>query len=369
VPEVSVLLPVHNGEPYLAAAIESILAQTFRNFELLVVDDGSTDGSASRVRAYTDSRIRLISQDRQLGLSAALNCGLQAATAPLVARQDADDVSRPDRLERQVAHLRRHPDLVLLGSRARAIDEDGRVLGRVDRPLDAESIAWFAHFDNPFIHTAVVMRRDVALACGGFDAGWDPFSQDYALWFQMLAHGRAENLADQLVDYRVRGSSIIGLVEGAQAGDYRDRFAQTVRSLVSRHQLATFRDALDLSESDAALMSGFVLGVRAADLPRVLELFAREIAWFTARYLQANPAPDFRATLARQYEALAYRVDPHSRAAACRVYAAAVAAHPRLVGSLSWSRAAALSVLGKSGYVRASSWLRRRQARSPCPQC
>src|SRR5215831_13027957 len=119
-PDVTVLLPVYNGEAYLPATIDSVLAQTYGRFELLIVDDGSTDRTTAIARAYDDPRVRVERFEANRGLSAALNRGLQVAAAPLIARQDADDVSRPDRLEAQVAFLRADDDVALLGSQARA---------------------------------------------------------------------------------------------------------------------------------------------------------------------------------------------------------------------------------------------------------
>src|ERR1044071_3222306 len=115
-PAVSVLMAVYNGERHLQAAIDSILAQTFTDFALVIVDDGSTDGSRAIVAGCDDPRIRLIALERNGGLSAALNAGLAAIESPLVARQDADDLSEPDRLARQMAVMRERPDLAILGS-------------------------------------------------------------------------------------------------------------------------------------------------------------------------------------------------------------------------------------------------------------
>src|SRR5262249_44337347 len=172
-PAVSVLMPVHNGETYLRPAIDSLLAQTFGDFELIVIDDGSTDRTPAIAREYRDPRVRVERFEKNCGLSAALNHGLQMIHAPLVARQDADDVSRPDRLEAQVAVLRSQPDVALVGSQARAIDGAGRTMRMVWRPAEDLSIRWYALLDNPFIHTSVMFRRGAAVACGGFNAAFD----------------------------------------------------------------------------------------------------------------------------------------------------------------------------------------------------
>src|SRR5258705_775698 len=113
-PQVSVLLPVWNGERHLAAAIESVLGQSFTDFELLIVDDGSTDGSAALIRRYGDERIRLFENEKNLGVTRSLNLGLAQARGRYVARMDADDLSAPERLARQVAFLDSHPEVALV---------------------------------------------------------------------------------------------------------------------------------------------------------------------------------------------------------------------------------------------------------------
>src|SRR5215471_12615570 len=271
-------MPVYNGERFVRPAIESILAQSFSDFEFLIVDDGSTDGTAGIVRGYGDSRIRLERFERNQGLSAALNFGIAHAAAPIIARQDADDRSHRERLAVQTALLKDQPDLVLAGSQARAIDEDSRVSGAVERPLEDLSIRWYALFDNPFIHSAVVFRRDAVQACGSFDARFDPFSQDYAMWWRLLQHGRVANLHDQLVDYRVNADSIIGRTAGA-AGEYAANFVRIARELISRHVLEAYGQR-GLQPDEAALVAGLVLGIDADALPRFLSIIDRMSSWF-----------------------------------------------------------------------------------------
>jgi glycosyltransferase involved in cell wall biosynthesis len=151
--EVSVLMAVHNGERHLRAAVDSILSQTYGNFEFLIIDDGSSDRTAEIVASYTDPRIRSVVMGRNVGLSAALNEGLRLARGRLIARQDADDLSEPRRLERQVSVMSSRSDLALLGSQGVALSEDGRPTGFVRRCTTPAAIRWCSVFDNPFIHT------------------------------------------------------------------------------------------------------------------------------------------------------------------------------------------------------------------------
>ena len=348
-------MPVFNGSSHVRAAIDSILAQTHHDFELLIIDDGSTDSTPQIIESYRDSRMRVVRFEHNRGLSAALNHGLEVASATLVARQDADDVSRPGRLEQQLACFRQDGRLVIAGSQARAIDERGHVTGRVRRPLEPATILWYALVDNPFIHTAVMFKRAVALECGGYDAAFDPYSQDYALWWKMIQRGPALNLPDTLVDYRVNAASIIGMTGGSGGAAYRARFEQIVTTLASRHALEMFGDRL--SADDARLLGGFVTGLDSSSLERFLAVFARMLAWYESAHPGITGRADFRATLARQYDAIAYRLRPPSRRLAARVYGSALRQHPALAGAFSWGRVAALITLGLHGRARlARAW-------------
>lgn len=209
---VSVILPVFNGEAHLREAVESILGQNFPNFELIVIDDGSTDGTASILREYSDDRIRVLRNDHNLGLTRSLNLALHEARSPLVARQDADDRSDPDRLRSQADFLARHEDVVLVGSRARSIDRRGRVRPAVDwiqctTPL---AIRWQLMFENPFIHSSAMFRTAVVRDLGGYDESFRT-NQDFELWSRVARVHKVTNIARPLVDLRgVRGSASRG---------------------------------------------------------------------------------------------------------------------------------------------------------------
>jgi glycosyltransferase involved in cell wall biosynthesis len=354
-PAVSVLMPVHNGETYLRPAIESLLAQTFADFELIVIDDGSTDGSTAIARGYRDRRVRVERLEKNGGLSAALNHGLQLVHAPLVARQDADDVSRPDRLAAQTAVLRARPDVALVGSQARAIDGAGRTMRMVRRPTEDLSIRWYALLDNPFIHTSVMFRRGAAVACGGFNAAFDPFSQDFALWWRIMQRHHVENIEEPLVDYRVNPASIMGRIDETEQTPHRAKFEGIARELVSTHLLEAF-GRRGLSTDEALLMSGFIIGIEAKAFPHFLAIFNRLLDWFEHEHPAARASRDFRRTLARQYDAIAYRVSPPTRAAALRTYGAALRRHPGLATLLPWANVAVMALLGRNGRVRLSRW-------------
>src|SRR5690606_1322307 len=156
---VSVVMAVHDGERYVREGIGSLLAQTFGDFELIVVDDGSTDRTAEVARSIADPRVRLVSNGRNLGLAASLNRGLELARGELVARRDVDDVSCPTRLELQIAFLDANPDVALVGSAYREVDAARRLVAEHVLPLEHADILWAMHFHSPFVHSAVMWRR------------------------------------------------------------------------------------------------------------------------------------------------------------------------------------------------------------------
>lgn len=204
-PRVTVLMAVHNGARHLREAIDSILVQTFRDFEFLIVDDGSTDESPSILASYVDPRIVIIRNATNVGLTKSLNIGLNAARGELVARQDADDVSYPERLAKQVAFLDAHPEIAVVGAQARIIDADGHELPTDERkPLAAEAIRFALLFSNPIVHTAATFRRKLV---DGYDERFVT-SQDVELWSRVAEQHPLANLPERLVDLRVHAQSV-----------------------------------------------------------------------------------------------------------------------------------------------------------------
>lgn len=205
-PALSVALSVYNGAPYLAAAIESILAQTFTDFEFLILDDGSSDASRAIAASYAarDTRIRVIARENR-GLIASLNQLVAEARAPLVARMDADDLCPPDRFARQLAFLAAHPDHGVVGADCRCIAADGSPLDdtrRAPRPLDHDQIAANLECGPTMLHNVVIYRRDLVLGVGGYRPAF-VHAEDYDLWLRLARVTRLANLPDKLVAYRV----------------------------------------------------------------------------------------------------------------------------------------------------------------------
>lgn len=185
-PTVSVLMSVYNGERCVPEAIESILHQTFPDFEFIVIDDGSTDSTWQVLTAYAaqDSRIMLVRNGRNVGLTRSLNRGLALAEGKYVARQDADDVSLPERLSCQIRFLEEHPEVGAVGSAVKLIDAKGRAYLDVYSPIDHETLCASLLFDNDLCHTTLVVRSRLLRTLGGYDPDL-PYAQDYDLWWRL----------------------------------------------------------------------------------------------------------------------------------------------------------------------------------------
>jgi hypothetical protein len=207
VPPLSVVMPARNVAPYVDAAVESILRQSFTDFELVIRDDGSTDGTRERLRIWAgrDPRIRLF-EGEQTGLAGSSNWIVQRARAPLVARMDGDDIARPDRLERQLAVLRRDHEVLMVGSLSDSIDASGDRIRAMDRWRIVRR-SWFA----PFQHTSVMFRRDAFDTIGGYH----PLSycEDWDFFLRMANEGRIAVIADALVSHRIIATSASGAPE------------------------------------------------------------------------------------------------------------------------------------------------------------
>lgn len=201
-PLVSVLMPIYNGAADLGKALDSVLSQTFRDFEVIAINDGSKDDSAGLLNAVDDPRVRVIHQDN-MGLAATLNRGLSMARGALIARQDQDDLSHPERFARQVAFLQSNPECVLLGTAAEIWIGDEPTDRAHDHPTEHALLVFDLLFNNPFVHSSVMMRRDAVLALGGYATDKDRQPpEDYELWSRLARHGRVANLPERLVVYR-----------------------------------------------------------------------------------------------------------------------------------------------------------------------
>lgn len=221
-PRVSVLLPVYNGEQFLEEAIDSILNQTFRNFELLILlEYGSNAASREIVECKkTDQRIHVIeNRERKLGLAESLNLGMKGARGEYIARMDADDISLPKRFEKQVKYLDRHPDIVMCGTAMKGLYDDGHTDDR-GYFTDSGSIRFECMLGNPFGHPTVMWRKDVFLREKLFYRN-TPYSEDFELWKRVVELFPCANLKEYLLMYRLHGESA-SAVYGDTLGSVND---------------------------------------------------------------------------------------------------------------------------------------------------
>ncbi len=312
-PAVSVVMSVYNGARYLREALDSVLAQTFTDFEAVCIDDGSTDETPAILAeaAERDGRVRVISQENQ-GLIAALNRGCREARAPLIARMDDDDVCHPERFERQLAFLDAHPEVGVLGTVAAYIDAGGELTGgRWPRWSPAGANGWKTLFRTNVCHPTVVMRRAV-LETLSDDAG--PYragalhGEDYELWTRALFATRIANLPEALLTRRKHDGTI-----GAQ---HAERQEQTVVEAMQQAHARLLGREIRLGT--VALVRHLVLRNAAPEAPPerleaaavlIRDLYDAYTAQFT---LDADEAAWVRRDAARKLLRLAQRVRPRS---------------------------------------------------------
>ncbi|NDK54535.1 glycosyltransferase family 2 protein [Pontibacter fetidus] len=201
-PEITVLMPVYNAEKFLAVAIDSILQQSFSDLELLIIDDGSTDNSVAIVQSYTDNRIRLVRNERNLGITATLNKGITLATTDLIARMDADDISLPERLRKQYEFMQAYPECCLVGSRTATISEEGSIRWE-DKP-ESDYTYYNLTFFCAIYHPSVMYRKSIIEAAGMYKL---PYAEDYELWCRLARQHKLHVLPDILLHYRLNSNS------------------------------------------------------------------------------------------------------------------------------------------------------------------
>jgi glycosyltransferase involved in cell wall biosynthesis len=205
-PRISVLMPVWNGEAFLAAAVDSVFGQTLEDFELLVVDDGSTDRTPEILRQYTDPRLRVIPSEHA-GIVIALNHGIAQARADWIARLDADDISKPQRLEAQWRAVSKNPKAVLCHSNVEHFGENAPTTKPARLPRSRSFTALRLCYMCPISHSSVLFNKAVALAAGGYQPE-ERHAEDFSLWGRMLERGTFVGLSEKLVRFRSHAQSV-----------------------------------------------------------------------------------------------------------------------------------------------------------------
>ena len=208
-PKVSIIMAVYNGEEFLQDSILSVLNQTYKNFEFVIVNDGSTDNTAKILEEFSknDSRIKIVNNIENIGLTKSLNRGIRESVGEYIARLDAGDLSTPDRIEREVDFLNKNKDIGLVGSWMQIIDTEGKTVEEVKYPTEDEIIRHDLIGYNPFVHSSIMFRRGVGQKAGFYNEVYK-YAQDYNFYFQLLPHTKFSNIPACLVKYRRYPNSI-----------------------------------------------------------------------------------------------------------------------------------------------------------------
>jgi glycosyltransferase involved in cell wall biosynthesis len=196
-------MPVHNAERFLSEAIDSVLQQTFTDFEFIIIDDGSTDGSAAIINSYTDPRLRFYQNETNLSISPTLNKGIALASTDLIARMDGDDICHPERLQKQYSYMAANPDCAMVTCRARVITEEGQLVQQDD--FKSDYYYYNSIFESWIYHPTVVFRKAAVEHCGGYTV---PHSEDFKLFSQLYKRFKIHTLSEILLDYRVNSQSL-----------------------------------------------------------------------------------------------------------------------------------------------------------------
>jgi glycosyltransferase involved in cell wall biosynthesis len=313
-PKVTVLMPVYNGEKFLQEAIESILGQTWTDFEFIIINDSSTDSSRDMILSFDDHRVRLVDNHTRLGLTKSLNRGLRLSKGELIARQDADDISYPTRLDQEVRFLESNPEVALLGTRARAVDENGTPKGVELRiPTGLVAIRWFLMFQNAFIHSSVMFRRNIIWKrLGGYDESYLR-AQDYDMWSRTARNYIVENLPDILLDHRYEYGSIVSQLPLCDSTE-EDIVYKNLQAFLQNHEvpndwanfIARFkrRDNFD----------------RHTNWKHIAEMFKKICASYSQLHPEARFEQAIRLHMASSLYWISYYSAPHHRNVSFRSY-------------------------------------------------
>ncbi|MBA3285510.1 MAG: glycosyltransferase [Nitrosopumilus sp.] len=212
--DITVLMPVYNAEKYLKQSIESILNQTFKNFEFLIIDDGSSDNSEIIIKGYKDKRIRFIKNEQNIGISATLNKGIELASCELITRMDADDISYPKRLEKQFNYFSKNPECALLSTWAKHINYEKKSWWI--NKYHSDYYYYSLIFNCWIYHPTVMYKRSAVMDVGMYSS---KYSEDYNLWCKISRKYKIDNLKEVLLDYRSTTSS---LSKVAKKKEYED---------------------------------------------------------------------------------------------------------------------------------------------------
>lgn len=341
-PCVSVLMSVYNGERHLEDAVESVLRQTFRNFELVIVDDGSTDSTPGILASFAarDDRVVLVRNDCNLGLTRSLNRGLALARGEYFARQDADDVSLPERLAYQVKLLDRRLEIGLVGTWTERIDGEGHSLGVRPMPTRPTHIRWQLIFANPFVHSSVMFRRSLLEAAGAYNESLK-YAQDHELWVRYSYRALAANIPVPLVKFRRHDESISSREGKQQWAIHEETTQRNVERLmgkaISMEQIRSLPTLVLLSSTSLTVDQ---MKQSASFLVELRKAFRQ---YWRPSFIESLPVG---LDSARRLVRLAARARVTDRATAMAMLRSAVLADPRIIATRPFLRC-----LGRSVWV------------------
>jgi glycosyltransferase involved in cell wall biosynthesis len=212
-PSVSVLMPVYNGASYLKESMESILNQSFEDYEFLIVNDGSTDESAIIIDSFHDSRVKHVKLNANEGIVNALNTGLSKALGEYIVRMDADDIALPQRIERQVEFMNRNSKVGIAGS---WVNYFGAKKGIMQTPVSHEEILWALTVDSAIFHPSIIFRKRLIDETGFNYSAAYPHAEDYAMWVELSDKATLANIPEVLLNYRFTESSVSARYESIQ---------------------------------------------------------------------------------------------------------------------------------------------------------
>jgi glycosyltransferase involved in cell wall biosynthesis len=205
-PKISVIMPDYNGGKYLKEAVQSVLDQTYKDFEFIILDDGSTDDSVEIVENFSDDRIKLVKLGHG-GIVSTLNEGLKISKGEYIIRSDADDVSLPERFEKLLVYIEENKQVGICGSWAISIDSEASVIGEMKYPpIQNDKIKKNTLLHNPFIHPSVIFRKEKILVAGGYKNF--KHNEDYELWTRVLRKNFGHNIPEFLLKYRIHSNQI-----------------------------------------------------------------------------------------------------------------------------------------------------------------
>ncbi|WP_029905233.1 glycosyltransferase [Prevotella sp. 10(H)] len=278
-PKVSVLMPVYNAGKYLSRAIDSIIHQTFKDWELILINDGSTDDSEEIITRYEEARIYYVKNETNLGLIKTLNKGIALCGGEYIARMDADDISHPERLKKQVDFLDKHPDYLMCGTNAAVIDNSGKKTGRIRNLTKNDFLQICLLFTPSFVHPSMMIRADV-LRQNPYEVAYKHV-EDYELWCRIAKQGKIANLKDELLEYRWHDTNVSVLNNEVQ-----DKLKDKIISDELRHlDIIPTEDELYCHKITFQLYS---LGNKQAIN---IERFDDILAWFT-KLIRQNEMKD-----------------------------------------------------------------------------